>query len=88
LQLFAALRADAGAEAEIRRAARRTSRDYAWSTIVERNLLPRVSALAGDRPSAEPRVAPPPRPRRLSELHATAVRPRSTGASEGLSERA
>ena len=64
LQLFAALRADAGADTEIRRAARRTARDYAWSSIVERNLLPRVSALAGARPSTEARISVPRRPRR------------------------
>lgn len=43
-RLYGALRAEPGADTEIRRAARRTSRDYAWSTIVARNLLPRVGA--------------------------------------------
>jgi glycosyltransferase involved in cell wall biosynthesis len=81
LQLFGAVRAETGADIEIRRAARRTSRDYAWSSIVERNLLPRVSALAGARPSVEPRVALPRRARRWSEVFgAPAPQPLSAGA--------
>jgi glycosyltransferase involved in cell wall biosynthesis len=39
---FAHLRNDDQAISDLRRAARRTSRDFAWSQIVGRNLLPRV----------------------------------------------
>jgi glycosyltransferase involved in cell wall biosynthesis len=42
LALFSPLREDPRADAAIRRAARRTAREYAWPEIVERNLLPRV----------------------------------------------
>jgi glycosyltransferase involved in cell wall biosynthesis len=58
VQLFAALRADAAAAAELRRAARRTARDYAWSAILERNLLPRVSAPRDLAPTNDARAAP------------------------------
>ncbi len=44
VSLFARLRNDDQVESQIRRAARRTSRDFAWSQIVGRNLLPRVEA--------------------------------------------
>jgi glycosyltransferase involved in cell wall biosynthesis len=42
LGFFARIWNDRAADAEIRRCARRTSRDYAWPEIVARNLLPRL----------------------------------------------
>jgi glycosyltransferase involved in cell wall biosynthesis len=42
LGLFGHLWHDRAADAELRRSARRTSRDYAWPRIVARNLLPRL----------------------------------------------
>lgn len=41
--LFARLRGDSMLEADIRRSARRTARDYAWPEIVHRNLVPRLA---------------------------------------------
>jgi glycosyltransferase involved in cell wall biosynthesis len=79
LQLFAAVRSAAGADTEIRRAARRTARDYAWSAIVETNLLPRVAALAGLRHVMEPRSGVAPGPRRLV-CAAAAAAPHLAGA--------
>jgi glycosyltransferase involved in cell wall biosynthesis len=52
VSLFSRLRNDDVAESQIRRAARRTSRDFAWSQIVGRNLLPRVEV--SDPQCAEP----------------------------------
>jgi glycosyltransferase involved in cell wall biosynthesis len=43
LGLFARLRGDSLLEADIRRSARRTARDYAWAEIVHRNLVPRLA---------------------------------------------
>jgi glycosyltransferase involved in cell wall biosynthesis len=42
LGLFARIWNDREVDAEIRRSARRTSRDYAWPEIVARNLFPRL----------------------------------------------
>jgi glycosyltransferase involved in cell wall biosynthesis len=43
LTLFDALRGEPDTDAQIRRAGRRTARDYAWPQVVARNLLPRIA---------------------------------------------
>jgi glycosyltransferase involved in cell wall biosynthesis len=54
--LFAPLRRDPAASREMRRAARRTSLDYAWPKIVARNLVPRILL---DCPGAGSKVTDP-----------------------------
>ena len=69
VQLFGALRADAAAAAEVRRAARRTAREYAWKAILERNLLPRVSAPREAAPPSDARAVAPRRLRHDGPRH-------------------
>jgi glycosyltransferase involved in cell wall biosynthesis len=43
--LFEKLRASPAATRVLRREARRTAREYAWSEVIQRNLLPRIELL-------------------------------------------
>jgi glycosyltransferase involved in cell wall biosynthesis len=65
--LFAPLRKDPLADADVRRAARRTARDYQWSQIVGRNLLPRL-AFEGNGSDARPPLHATPVPLELRRL--------------------
>jgi glycosyltransferase involved in cell wall biosynthesis len=56
VSLFSHLRGDPSADAEIRRCARRTARDYAWPEIVGRNLIPRIASAEAEGLRQQTRV--------------------------------
>jgi glycosyltransferase involved in cell wall biosynthesis len=75
--LFDHLRADPLADGRLRRAGRRTAREYAWPEIVQRNLLPSLAAFDRDARS-ETRLRPalrvePMAPPQRSALQRTAT---------------
>jgi hypothetical protein len=73
VSLFRGVRDRAGGEADMRRAAMQTARDYAWSLVVERSLLPRIHS-RGSAQRAERGRAPLMAP--LEETHtSSATRP-------------
>jgi glycosyltransferase involved in cell wall biosynthesis len=74
LSQFARLRGDPAADAAIRRAARRTARDYAWTEIVGSNLLPRLSQHSGIPARRPVPTKVPPLHARRSSLPADAAR--------------